>query len=100
MTLYSKVGGWRAGNRLVNRLTLLQRVRQEYIWAVSNTLATPEAVARWGLNATSPALEPLLHLALGEVLAGCEMAAEQLGGLAGPAQRTGQAGQAEQQQQE
>ena len=72
-------------------------LRRGYIWAVSNTMTTPAAVARWGLGPASPALEPLLHLALGELLGGCEMAAEQLGGLTRPEHRTGQAGQAEQQ---
>ena len=86
---------WRAGaNSYYASLKLL---REQYVAAAALCLIGLEGAERWTLDSASPALEPLLHLALGEVLGGCEMAAEQLGGAAGPAQRTMLA---EQQQQE
>ncbi|GAB4815659.1 hypothetical protein N2152v2_002705 [Parachlorella kessleri] len=68
-----------------------QFLQQTFVGAAATCMSAPSAVERWGLGPASPALEPMLHLALGDLSAACQLAAEPLGSTAGlPARRSKQ----------
>ncbi len=45
-------------------------------------MLAPRTPEQWGLDTASPALEPIMHLALGELSTECQLAAERYSGLA------------------
>ncbi|GAB4815663.1 hypothetical protein N2152v2_002709 [Parachlorella kessleri] len=61
---------------------MCQKMREAFVIFAFRCMQAPGAAERWGLSPASPALEPMLHLALGQLSAACQLAAEQPVGLA------------------
>ena len=72
---------WRAG--AFSEYATLQLLRKQYVATAALCLVEVEAAEQWEVGLASPTLEPLLHLALGEISAACQLAAEQPSGPPG-----------------
>ncbi|GAB4815660.1 hypothetical protein N2152v2_002706 [Parachlorella kessleri] len=74
-----------------SRTIAVQRLLQTFVSAAATCMAAPDAAERWALTPASPALVPILRLALAELSTACQLAAESFGRAAGrPTQRAGQ----------